>query len=86
MKRFVYFASLILSIYFLSATYAGAGGGRYVYDEGKTLSPYFFINSDKPDVDRLPLKSIESCLIETVKKWKFLSSKKGGMITLSYLF
>ncbi len=37
---------------FVSAAYAGNGEGT-----DKTLSPYFFIKSDDPETDRLPLKS-----------------------------
>ncbi len=36
---------------------ATSGGGPESNPEDKTLSPYFFVRSENPDVDRLPLKS-----------------------------
>jgi Ca-activated chloride channel family protein len=45
--------SLLIGILFLfvSGAYAGSGEG-----EDRTLSPYFFVKSDDPEIDQLPLK------------------------------
>ncbi len=45
----------LLSILFAEQSFAQPQEG-----EDRTLSPYFFVNSDNPDADRLPLKSTKA--------------------------
>lgn len=56
---------LLLSFLFLLAGAGGTAGiekpdGRSEKSDDKTLSPYFFVKSDDPAVDQLPLKSTSS--------------------------
>jgi Ca-activated chloride channel family protein len=44
----------------LTALTAAAAAAQKEDAEDRTLSPYFFIDSDDPDVDRLPLQSTEA--------------------------
>ncbi|MCI0618405.1 trypsin, partial [bacterium] len=36
---------------------AGIASAQSIEDTDKTLSPYFFVKSDDPNLDQLPLKS-----------------------------
>ena len=53
-KKKITAAFLLISIFVIFVTLAYAEKGE---DADKTLSPYFFIKSDDPETDRLPLKS-----------------------------
>ncbi|MDD4356012.1 MAG: VIT domain-containing protein [Smithellaceae bacterium] len=46
---------VLLSVFSAWQSYAQPGEG-----EDRTLSPYFFVNSNNPDADRLPLKSTKA--------------------------
>jgi len=47
-------AAIILAIWSFTATLVTA---QHKEGDDKTLSPYFFVKSDNPDIDQLPLKS-----------------------------
>lgn len=49
-------ASTVILNFLLAPLTAGA---EVDVEDGKTLSPYFFVQSDDPDTDRLPLKSTD---------------------------
>ncbi|MFH1974493.1 MAG: VIT domain-containing protein [Pseudomonadota bacterium] len=53
-KKKITAAFLLISIFVIFVTLAYAEKGE---DADKTLSPYFFIKSDDPETDQLPLKS-----------------------------
>ena len=42
---------------FLALLWPGWGRARPEATDDRTLSPYFFVKSDDPQLDRLPLKS-----------------------------
>ena len=48
---------LLLVPLFLTLLFPGSGQARPAESEDRTLSPYFFVKSDSPQVDQLPLKS-----------------------------
>ncbi len=48
---------LIVVLVLMSSFLWSMASGQQPEFEDRTLSPYFFINSDNPDTDRLPLKS-----------------------------
>ncbi|HTF99712.1 MAG TPA: VIT domain-containing protein [Nitrospirota bacterium] len=51
-------ARLFAALTFMAPVLTGSPGLAEAPDSGdKTLSPYFFVKSDNPDTDRLPLKS-----------------------------
>jgi len=54
MKSFRSLVLLFLALLIMSVMKANA---RQAEADDKTLSPYFFVQSDEPDADRLPLKS-----------------------------
>lgn len=53
----LFWAFLVLVIFFACCTQASAKTDSPAASEDKTLSPYFFVKSEDPNVDRLPLKS-----------------------------
>ena len=48
---------LMVGLVLMSSFLWSMASGQQQVSEDRTLSPYFFINSDNPDTDRLPLKS-----------------------------
>lgn len=50
---------LLVFCAFLSVFYASQSLAQPGEEEDRTLSPYFFVNSENPDADRLPLKSTQ---------------------------
>lgn len=52
-----YFMVIVALLMALSGSQAMGESGK---SEDRTLSPYFFINSEHPDMDRLPLKSTQA--------------------------
>jgi len=52
-------AALILVVFALTGA---SGAAQQKESDDKTLSPYFFVKSDNPDIDQLPLKSTSAAV------------------------
>ena len=87
---------LLLSLLFLVAGAGGTAGiekpdGRSEKSDDKTLSPYFFVKSDDPAVDQLPLKSTSadvniSGVIADVKVTQVYKNEGKRPIEAIYVF
>ena len=53
---------LMVVLVLMSSFLWSMASGQQQVSEDRTLSPYFFINSDNPDTDRLPLKSTSAAV------------------------
>lgn len=53
---------LVILVILLLAASGSQAFGQPGESEDRTLSPYFFVNSDNPDTDRLPLKSTSAAV------------------------
>lgn len=60
MKKVKRWLMVILALVFLVSW--SPASGQPPESEDRTLSPYFFVNSDNPDTDRLPLKSTSAAV------------------------
>lgn len=60
MKRLTQILMLVLGA--LTFLFPGSGYSRPAEPEDRTLSPYFFVKSDNPQVDQLPLKSTSAAV------------------------
>ena len=54
LTRFIAYVAATLTALFMQLNMAC---GQVAEAEDKTLSPYFFVKSDNPEIDQLPLKS-----------------------------
>ena len=59
-----FLAVVLLLVLFVSIPAHGQQGEA---GDDKTLSPYFFVQSDDPEVDRLPLQSTRSSRVNSIK-------------------
>ncbi|MCI0615613.1 VIT and VWA domain-containing protein, partial [bacterium] len=86
-----YFKGAIWTWFFLNLLFAQQVSGENLNESDQTLSPYFFVKSDDPNVDVLPLKSTSADVqitgvIASVKVKQIYENKGSKPLEAIYVF